>query len=253
MADEINFKVRTNDRQLPTPENQNVWGGARASRYGDQFSQPLPGARHALALEGTYFLFHNITNDAATTLAGHPAPVLADCDVTFVKALLMARMPTGATAFGQLDFIEIEVITAAATGTQSCWAAELDTGATRYSSGTVETLTQVNPNMQSSATGPLVITAGPIVVSAESANCRYLGHGTFRPSIEIAGDKYVFTFGREASTVPNATAAASVRTFIQDLGPVVLGPTDQFLLGLHSQASVNAAGVYKVRGGYWAR
>jgi hypothetical protein len=32
---------------------------------------------------------------------------------------------------------------------------------------------------------------------------------------------------------------------------VILGPTDFFLLALHSQASQNAAGVYKIRMGWW--
>ncbi len=100
--------------------------------------------------------------------------------------------------------------------------------------------------MQSAAAPSLVTFAGPVVVGAESANVRYLGHGTFRPSIEVAGDKYIILFGKDPTNV-QAVAAASVRNFIVNLPPVILGPTDQFLFALHGQASASGAGIYKVR------
>jgi hypothetical protein len=106
--------------------------------------------------------------------------------------------------------------------------------------------------MRSSATASLLATAGAIVVGAESASVRHLAHGTHRPSIEIAGDKYLWTFGADP-VVANATAAATVRTFVNTMPPVVLGSTDAFLLALHGQAAQNAAGVYKVRLGFSER
>ena len=251
MTTETNSRVRGYDRAKPTPGNQGEYIPERSSRYGDIYQQPLPGERHALALEGSYFYFHNVTNDAATTLAGHPAPVLADADATMTKPLIFMRMPAGATKFCFLDFIEIEVVTAGAAGTAANWAAQLDTGATRYSSGTVETATVVNPNMQSTETADLVTLLGPVVVGAESANVRHLGHGQIRAAIEFAGDRTLFKFGGQPDVGANVVAGAASRHTVY-LPPVILGATDQFLLALYAP-SQSGAGVYKVKGGFWAR
>jgi len=226
----------------------------RGTRYGDAYVAPIMPWRQALADEGSYHIFHNPTNDASSTLAGHAAPVLADADVTMTKPFILMRnlLNTGKRVF--LDFIEITVITAGAAGTQACWAAQLDTGATRLSSGGTA-LTVVNPNGQ--ATNALDSTAltllgGAPVSGAESSAVRDLGFGTLRPSIEIAGDIKVFDFVGDYG-IASTIAAASVRTQVQRMPPVALGYTDQFLLALHGQASQNAAGVYQVRGGMWVR
>lgn len=240
------------NRTKPSAQVDGVNQTQRVTRFGEIVTQELD--RVARADEGTYFIAHNITNDAATTLAGHPAPVLADADATMTKPLIFCRNPSGSTSLIRcyLDYIEIEVVTAGLNATQACWAAQLDTGATRYASGAVETLTTVNPNMQSTAAPVLVTLAGPVVVSAETANVRNLGFGTFRPSIEVAGDKYLISFGRDPM-VAAAVAAAAVRTFHVNLPPVILGPTDQFLFALHGQAAQSAAGIYKVRMGWSER
>ncbi len=242
-------------RALPSPVGAGNRGAVRANRYGELVTA-LSSLRHTLADEGTYFVAHNATNDAATTIAGHAAPVLADADVTMTKPFLhvLHNGSGGSLVRAYLDFIEIEVVTAGANGTQACWATQLDTGSTRISTpGTA--LTTVNPNMQSDAASILAPTAGAIVVTAETTRVRHLAHGTHRPSIEIAGDKYMFTFGADPAVVGTqaAVAAASVRTFVTALPPVILGPTDVFLLALHGQASQTVAGVYKVRMGWSER
>jgi hypothetical protein len=238
---------------LPSRIYHNTNGPNRSTPYGEQYVQPIAPWRHALADEGTYFVNHNITNDAATTLAGHAAPVLVDADATMTKPFIFMRngASAGSMVRARLDFIEIEVITAGANGTSDNWAAQLDTGATRYSSGTVETLTTVNPNMQSTATPTLVTLAGPVVVGAESASARHLGHGVFRPAIALTGDKYTFRFGDRQETGANVVATATTHHVV-GLPAVVLGPTDQFLLALYAP-SQSAAGVYKVRCGWWER
>ncbi len=252
MPDPVNQAVLANDRQQPTPNTQNLWTPARGSRYGELMTQQVAGQFNALAREGSLFTAHNATNDASTTLAGHAAPVLADADATMTKPFIFMRVPSGVTKFVELIAIEIEVVTAGATGTQACWAAQLDTGTTRWSSGGTA-LTIVNPNMQSANASVLAATnallGGAPVVGAESANVRELGHGTLRPSIEIAGDKKIFVFGGlpEMGGAQSDAAATAIRTSIVVLPPVILGATDQFLLALHSQASQNAAGVYKTR------
>ncbi len=239
-------------RTLPGINQDNVEAPGRLGRYGETYVLPASRARHVLADQGTYFIAHNATNDASTTLAGHAAPVLADADATMTKPFVHLRMDPAATKRAYLDFIEIEVVTAGALGTQACWAAQLDTGATRVSSGGTA-LTRISPNMQSTATPGLACLGGAITSTAESANSRDLGFGTLRPSIEIAGDIKMFVFGADPEIVGSQAgqAAAAIRTSIVCLPPVILGPTDQLLLALHSQASQNAAGVYKLRLGWW--
>jgi len=240
-------------RGLPTAISNNVRGPARSDRYGNLVMIPGAKWRYQPADEGTYFIAHNATNDAATTLAGHAAPVLVDADATMTKPFihLINSMGITDTRRAYLDFIEIEVITAGANGTADSWAAQLDTGATRVTTpGTA--LTTVNPNMQSTATPALVPTGGAIVVGAESANFRNLGFGQFRPSIQIAGDKYMFVFGGDPEATGQAGATATINRHVVGLPPVILGPTDQFLLALYSP-SQSAAGVYKVRMGWMER
>ena len=236
-------------RGLPSPIANNTRGPVRTDRYGNLVTRPGGKWRTTAANEGAYFVAHNATNDAATTLAGHAAPVLVDADVTMTKAFIHLISSAGITSAVrcELDFIEIEVITAGANGTADSWATQLDTGATRISSGGTA-LTTVNPNMQSSETPALVPTGGAITVGAESANVRHLAHGQFRPSIQIAGDKYLFEFGGDPANV-GATSIATIAHHVVGLPPVILGPTDQFLLALYSP-SQSAAGVYKVRMGW---
>lgn len=242
--DSVYSKGLIYDTSLPTASSNDEWRGLRLTRYNEPFSQPIGNWRMQRAREGTLFYAHNATNDASTTIAGHAAPVLADADATMTKPLIHMRM-TSTTVKAELDYIIIEVVTAGATGDQACWAMQLDTGATRVTTaGTA--LTTVNPNMQSSTSPALVVQAGAIVTGAESASVRHFAHGTHRPSIEVAGDKYMFVFGRDPE-LPPTVAAASVRNFVTNLPAVILGSTDQLLLALHSQASQNAAGVYKIQ------
>lgn len=236
-------------RGLPSPISNNVRGPVRADRYGNLVTVPLGKWRHTAADQGTYFVAHNATNDAATTLAGHAAPVLVDADATMTKPFIHLINSAGITnaARAYLDFIEIEVITAGANGTADSWACQLDSGATRVTSGGTA-LTIVNPNMQSSVTPTIVALGGAVVTGAETANARQLAHGQFRPSIQIAGDKYMFIFGGDPESV-GATSIATIAHHVVGLPPVILGPTDQFLLALYSP-SQSAAGVYKVRMGW---
>lgn len=247
---DINFNA-LGSRALPSPIAPGTRGPTRASRYGELIVSPLGKWRYVAADEGTYFRAHNAINDAATTLAGHPAPVLADADATMTKPFIHMINSSGITETKRayLDFIEIEVITAGASGTADSWAAQLDSGATRVTTaGTA--LTVVNPNMQSTATPAVVPTAGVVVTGIESSNARNLDFGQFRPSIAVAGDKYMFLFGDDP--IGGVGATATINRHVVNLGPVILGPTDQFLLALYSP-SQSAAGVYKVRMGWMER
>ncbi len=235
------------NRGLPAVIGDNTNGQIRGDRRGSLVVQPLGLPRHVYVDEGTLFFAHNITNDAATTLAGHAAPVLVDADATMTKPFLhvINGAPATSQIRGYLDWIQIEVITAGANGTADSWACQLDTGATRYSSGTVETLTTINPLLSSTNTNVLVAKAGPFVAGAENAGAKQLAHGQFRPTIQIAGDRYTFVFGGDPAAF-GTTSVATIANHVVALPPVVLSATDQFLLALYSP-SQSVAGVYKIR------
>lgn len=240
-------------RALPAPtsgDNQNY--NIRSTRYGDLVTAPVAQWRHMAAAEGSYWSAHNAINDAATTLAGHAAPVLVDADATMTKPFIhLVNNGSDTNKLCQLDYIEIEVITAGTTGSADSWADQLDTGSSRITTpGTP--LTVVNPNMQITAAPLLSPTGGPIVVGAESTKARNLGFGQFRPSIQVAGDKYMFVFGGDPAVSGIAGATATINRHVIERPPVVLGPTDFYMLALYSP-SQNAAGVYKVRMGWVER
>ncbi len=247
---DINMKALS-IRAQPTPIAPNTQGPIRSNRYGEVGTAPYTSFRQNLVDEGCYFTFHNITLDASTTIAGHPAPVVADIS-TLTKPLIVCRNTDGITSTKRvyLDWIEIEVITAAASGTNAMWAIDLDTGASRYSSGTVETATVVNPNMAVSNTSVLDTKMGPYVATAPSSSVRKLGFGNVRVAIEFTGDKVLFDFGGDPGET-NIVAGAATHSKI-NVPPVVLGPTDTMLLAL-AGVSTGTAGVYKIRGAYFER
>jgi hypothetical protein len=237
-------------RGLPQPSADNVRGPVRGTRYGDQYEISLFGNRnHGLADEGSLFYHQHPTIDAATTVAGHAAPVLADL---YTKPFLVVTNADVSSSGRRcyLDFIELTVITAGANGTSDNWAAECDTGgaAARYSSGTLVRLTAVNPNMQSTAANQTVIDCGPYVAKAATASQRKMGSGVFRPSIQVAGDKYLFVFGG----APQVNGIATIAQHVVPMPPVILGPGDLFLLHLYAP-SQSAATVYKVQAQTWER
>lgn len=248
---DINFNAAAN-RGLPTPVPGPQRTPVRSSRYGELVNQPLfAGKQYGLVDEGSYFFAQQPVIDAATTIAGHAAPVLADL---YTKAFIQLRNTDAGTSQKRvfLDYIWLTVITAGANGTSDNWAAEADTGVDRYSSGTKTALTISNPNMQVPNTSPVLLpNAGPLVMSAASVNQRKLGSGVFRPSIAVAGDEYFFNFGASQHTLGAAVATAVSRHIIPMPG-VELGPSDQFMLHLYAP-SQSAAAVYKVAMAWWER
>ena len=243
MADDsVYSKGLIYDTSLPTASDNDEWKGARQTRYNERFNQPIGDWRYARAREQTLFVAHNATNDEATTLAGHVAPVLADADATMTKPFIFLRVPAGASKYVELDYIELECVVIGASGTEDNWADQLDTGTTRLSSGGTS-LTIVNPNMQSTAASMLAtgtLLGGAVVSGAESASVRHLGHGQMSDTIMVAGDRYLFTYGHTPSL-------GTVDRHVITRPPVILGATDQYLLALYAPSQAATAAVYKVR------
>lgn len=249
MATDQNLNVQANRNQPPAVPD-GVRGPLRGSRRGELVNQPLFADKMwTVADEGAYFYSQQPVIDAATTIAGHAAPVVADL---YTKPFLIVKNASTASEGKRLyiDFILIEVITPGTNGTSDNWAAECDTGVDRSATaGTV--LTTVNPNMQSTASPAGTIKCGPLVASAATTLQRKMGSGVFRPTIAVAGDQYLFTFGGNASSL-GASVASALSRHIIPMPPVILGASDQFLLHLYAP-SQSAAAVYKVAMGHVER
>jgi hypothetical protein len=251
MGDDIAYSKGVTYRDLPTRNDDNEWTGARQTPYGERFYSPIGNFRHNLSDQGTYFVAHNPINDAATTLLGHADPEIGSAGSVMTKPFIHMRMSSAAgDVRAWLDYIEIEVVTAPTNGAKDNWAAQLDTGATRVTTvGT--TFTYINPNMASLEQPGLAVQGGAIVTGAESPLVRQLGHGMTRSGVAIIGDRYCFRFGGEPSSGANVVAAAASRHLI-NMPPVILGPTDQFILSLYTADDAQTiAGVYKVRCAWW--
>lgn len=242
--DSVFSKGLNNSTVLPAAVGNDEWRGARQTQYGERFNQPIGNWRYARSREQTYFIAHNPTIDQATTLIGHAAPLLGDADATLTKPLIAMVMPASSSVRAELDYIEIDVVTAGATGVSAEWTAQIDNGRTISTAGI--SFLRVNPNMQSAAVPTLLVTGGPIVVAAETANCRVLGNGFTRQAIEFAGDRTTFIFGGEPGNGANVVAGAASRSTVS-LPPVTLGSNDGFFLALYSATGQNAAGIYRVR------
>ncbi len=250
MSDEHIVAKVIGRRGLPSKYPNNSSAGVRGSQYGELVTRAVGQARHAMSDQATYFVAHNATNDASTTLAGHADPEVADCDATMTKPFIHMIVSTTSLKRIYLDYIEIDVVTPPTTAAKDNWAAQLDTGNTRVTSGGTA-LTKVNANMQSTATSDLTILGGPVVTGAESPSVRHLGHGQLRDGLVVIGDRYQYRFGGDPSSGENVVGSAASRHLI-NMPPVILGPQDQFLLAIYSaDDAYGAAGVYKVRCGWW--
>mgnify|MGYP001584561631 CR=1 FL=1 len=237
-------------RVKPGKISDAVNGAQRAGSYGEPYVQAVIGSKlHALADEGSYFLAANAT--PGTGIAGHAAPVLADL---YTKSFVLMRNTAAASAGTRiyLDFIELQVTAAGAGATNASWAAELDTGATRLTSGGTA-ITAVNPNMQSNAATIAALNAGANVTAAATSAAREIGSGVLRTVVPVVGDRYVWTFGTcetpLAGMIVGGTAIANIAI---PMPPVVLGPTDMFLLHLMG-VSQSGAHSYEIRAGWWER
>lgn len=251
MGDDSVFSKGLISEALPTASDDDEWRGHRQTRRNELYTQPIGNWRQARAREHSYFIAHNPTIDAATTLVGHAAALVGDADATLTKPLIHLMMPSGTDVLAELDFIEIDVIVAAANGTTAEWTAQLDTGPTRVTSAGTS-FTRLSPNMRATETPNLAVQGGVITAGAESANCRVLGNGLLRKAIEFAGDRITFKFGGEPGSGSNVVAGAASRHLVA-MPPVILGETDQFLLALYAAASQDTAGIYRVRLGWSER
>lgn len=236
-------------RDLPSKVANASNGPARFSNRGELGVQQFTKGLYALADEGSYFTCSNAT--PMTAIAGHAASVVADL---YTKPYLHIRNDASSSTDTRiyLDFIALQMTVVNTGATATSWAAEMDTGATRRT-GAGTALTSVNVAGPESRTSASTIYFGAVTASAATGNARELGAGSLREVIGVVGDIYLWDFGAGLKPQTNMVLAGTTQANITvPMPPVILGPTDQFLLHLFGP-SHSGADSYQVRLGYWER
>lgn len=221
---------------------------ARGDAYGALFVQSQMGSKlHALADEGSYFVFRNAT--PGTGIAGHAAPTTIDDTKPFILIKNPSTAAEGKRLY--LDYLKTEVTAAGTGGTNLRYAIKTD-NISRYSSGGSD-LTVVNPNMDSSESGSAFqAKVGAVVAAAASSDVRIVDAGLIRTVINVIGDRYLFTFGSSqpaaSGMVLEGTAQAQVMV---PCPPVIVGPGQTFLFHFSSASQTAASSHEVVLGAYY--
>lgn len=246
--EEINFKARTNDRQLPTPENPNIWGGVRATRFGELITVPMGSKVYGYLDDDSYFVATNPT--MGTGIAGIAASTSYDA----AEHLLFLRNTSPSKRL-YLDFIDLVVTAAGTNGTTTGFTMVGDKGASRYTSGG-SAITPINPNLDGANPGTdLTLKFGALVTAAASVDVRPLGDFLVRTVIKVVGDSYRFSFGDSGAQWGLAGASLDGTTSAKVTIPcpgVILGENDMFLLSDWA-ASQTVGSSYQFRMGGWFR
>lgn len=237
-------------RALPSAYDAGVAVPVRGSHRGEPYMQSLQGSKlHALADEGSYFVATNPT--VGTAIVNHAAP---GANGTATKPLLLIRnnnvASTGKRVY--LDYIRLSTVAVGTNGADFRYAAYVDTGNSRYASGGSE-ITPVNACLQYTDSPGVSLYFGAVTAAAATSSLRLVSHSPLRSVIKVAGDVYLFRFGNSS---PRLTALGTAGTAIaqveRDCPPVVLGPTDQFLL--HTGATnQDTADSFEFEMGFWVR
>jgi len=246
---DIVFAFGLTGRAKPSAVADSVYGNVRTGRFGEVYVQSLMGGKmNPAADEGTYF---HITNPTpGTGIAG-----IAAAD-GFDAAESLLHIRNGATAAETtrvyLDYIRLQATAAGTNGTNYSLAMTLDTGTTRYTSGG-SSLTPYSTNMQTSGAGSCTVKCGALVTTAASASVRLLGSFLVRTVIKVIGDSVLIKFGDSATSLSShIVAGTAIANTIINMPPVVLGPTDQFLL--HEFAASQTVGAsYEITAGWVER
>jgi len=219
---------------------------ARMSAFGELVGERGKADLVGLCDDGAYYVATNPT--PGTGVAG----IAAADGFDDTEALLYLRNNATASEGTRiyLDYILLSATAAGTNGTNFSYAMTLDTGAARYASGG-SAITPVSPNMQNSDSPSCTLYFGAVVPSTSSTD-RLVSHKPLRSVIKVVGDKYLFDFGGSKDTSDMATAGTAICNMRIPCPPVVLGPTDMFLLHEFA-ASQSVAATYEFEIGFWVR
>jgi hypothetical protein len=232
---------------VPGREASGAVKRARFSNYGEQLTTPVgKNGVYGLANEGSYFLGFNGT--VGTGIAGIAAADGYDETETLLFLRNSASAAEGKRIY--LDFIRLSCTAVGANGTTTGYAATIDNGNDRYTSGGTA-ITPVNCNMQSTDTASATMYFGPVVTAAANGS-RRVANQELRSVIKVAADTTLFDFGGPQRYSEVSSIGTAILQSVIPCPPVVLGPGDMFMLHEFA-ASQSGAASYEFECGFWVR
>lgn len=234
MSDPIQFRVG-NTSPEPLATGQQVY--ARGDGAGNAYVLPIGKAANSEAGQGTYFVVTNPTQ--ATGISG----IAAADGLDDTEAYFYLRN-TSATKKVYIDYIKLRFLSGGTNGSDLYYASKVDTGTSRYVSGTgIGSTVPQNVNMDSSTTFDGNFYAGALVLGAATSSARLLSHGQIRDTISIAGDNTYIDFGGPGVGIQSALLASSTgqSQFAVNHCPVVLGENDAWCFHLNASSQTVAA------------
>jgi hypothetical protein len=236
-------------RQIPNPVPDGMDTPIRLNRFGEIVTTGLPGTKHFLSDEGSYFI---ATNPTPGTAIAHV--VLAAFDDTKPYVLLRNQdSPTDPLAKRMyLDYIKLLTSVVPASAAEWGYVCTVDSSAwaARYTSGGT-TIVPVNANgdISRSPVGYLQIGA---ITAVAGVGRRIVSRGRFRGVVPTIYDEYILVFGTCEGGSGQIGGAGSSRIVCQ-APPVVVGPGQNFALNLFGISNAVTAATYEFEIGWWER
>lgn len=238
-------------RTLPAKASADAAVLARADDVGNLQVQSQHGRHHALARSSQYFVYRNAT--PGTGIASIASSGAIDDAESFMH--LKNDYTSAEAKWINLDYIRLQTTAAGTNGTDVLFCCKLEPtpSATRYTSGGTSYAGSAarNPNGASTTAPSATLKVGALVTTAATSSVRILTSVVARTVITVVGDQYLFTFGSAApqlsSMIVAGTAIANIHI---PCPPVILGPSDEFLL--HAGAtSQSGATSFEFEIGFW--
>lgn len=239
-------------RSIPQPNVDTIDASTRGGRYGEQYTLPLHGAKHALADEGSYFVATNATIGTAVVIT-QSITVFAETAGALGGILYLKNTESKTAAAPKriyLDYIKLlcTIVLTASTSTQ--YALVLDDNPVRYTSGGAAP-TIVNPNGDSSTTTIASAYFGALTTAVPN-NRRTVGRGTLRGVVTTTFDTLVIVSGGREGGGSFVSAAASGR-FVDSVPPIIIAPQQNLLMSMWGASYAGAGATFEYEIGWWER
>lgn len=232
-------------QDLPGVSANSTNGPLNSTRRGALHVEPFGKGLYSIAELGQYFIATNPT--PGTGIAGIAAADGNNDEENLVYVYNADTASGGKRIY--LDFLKLAVTAAGANGTNISFVSKID-NMVRYTSGG-SAITELNTNMDSSASSVATIYVGALVTTAASAYQRLVGHGPIRNVITVVGDRYLVDFGGQKNIAAGlVTSGTAISHILIPHAPVVLGPGDCWMFQVNA-ASQSGASSYEFELGYW--
>lgn len=244
-------------RTLPQAKVDNSDSGPmRVSKYDEQYVQSLTPTKHALADEGSYFVWSN--QSPGTTVAEQALKTAFSNTVGIAHIFNKESVNDPLAKAIYLDYVKLILASTAPTATVSLeFVIALDNISREPATANRTLLAGVNMrgSRGSIAQVSQYLAAQPFTVAAPSTNVRYV-RAHIPTGLGITGDEYIVKFGGEdlaPSAGLTATRATAPGRFIGYAPPVVIEPGWSAVIHRWWLTEATTAPTFELEIGGWER